>query len=292
LILIGDVDQLPSVGPGNILKDVILAIEANTPPKPNTAAVTRLGYTFRQGTGSSIIHNAHLINQGQIPILDGDPDGDFFMFQVEDSAEAAATLVDLVAKRIPEKFNVRPEDIQVLSPMYRSALGVDALNLALQERLNPLNRQAEVTLAGRTYRVGDKVMQTKNNYNVMVYNGDVGVIQRIDPDSESIEVAMEEDVIEYSWGEIPQQLTLAYACSVHRSQGSEYPVVVMVVSTQHYLMLQRNLLYTGVTRAKKALIIVGTRRALHIAVNNNQVATRWSSLPWRIATAQFADYRK
>lgn len=283
LVLIGDVDQLPSVGPGNVLRDVIQSIENQHHNGTGSGRVTRLEKIFRQGKNSLITQNAHLINQGKPLIIDGQGD-DFFMFQVDDPDEAANILVDVVVRRIPEKFNYNPiKDIQVLAPMYRHSLGVDALNQALQAKLNPVGPTQLRVGQDKIFRLGDKVMQTKNNYDTGVYNGDIGFITEIDAKAQWLLVQMDEDVVKYELEDVEQELTLAYACTVHRAQGSEYPVVVMAVSTQHYVMLQRNLLYTGVTRAKDVVVLVGTRRAVTLASQNNRLSQRWSNLPWRIA---------
>ncbi len=272
LLLVGDVDQLPSVGAGDVLRDLI---------RSNICPVTRLNAIFRQHGGSLIIQNAHQINQGDMPILDNKGD-DFFLFREADPQLASDLLVDVVRNRVPSKFGYHPiDDVQVLSPMYRTPVGVDALNKALQSVLNPPGRLAEQLLNGQIFRVGDKVMQTRNNYEKEVFNGDIGRIHSIDKEEKVITVVMDNRLVEYDW-EDTDQLTLAYACSVHRSQGSEYPAVVIPVLTQHYVMLQRNLLYTAITRAKQLVVLVGTEKAIAIAVRNNKVAQRWSGLDWRL----------
>ncbi len=272
LLLVGDVDQLPSVGAGDVLRDLI---------RSEICPVTRLQVIFRQQSNSLIIQNAHAINQGNMPILDNRGD-DFFLFRQEDPNLASELLVDVVKNRIPNKFGYDPiDDLQVLSPMYRTPIGVDALNKALQTVLNPPGRNAEQLLAGQLYRVGDKVLQTKNNYEKDVFNGDIGRVHSIDKEQKLITLAIENRLVEYDW-EDADQLTLAYACSVHRSQGSEYPCVVIPVMTQHFIMLQRNLLYTAITRAKQVVVLVGNERAIAIAVKNNKVAHRWSGLDWRL----------
>lgn len=272
LLLVGDVDQLPSVGPGDVLRDLI---------RSNICPVTRLNAIFRQQGGSLIIQNAHYINRGEMPIMDNRGD-DFFMFRESDPQLASDLLVDIVKNRVPSKFGYDPIDqIQVLSPMYRTPIGVDALNKSLQSVLNPPGRPAEQLLNGQLFRVGDKVMQTRNNYEKDVFNGDIGRVHSIDKEEKLLTIAMDNRLVEYDW-EDADQLTLAYACSVHRSQGSEYPAVVIPVLTQHYIMLQRNLLYTAITRAKQLVVLVGTERAIAIAVRNNKVAQRWSGLDWRL----------
>lgn len=272
LMLVGDVDQLPSVGAGNVLRDVI---------DSGIAHVTRLTQIFRQGGDSHIIVNAHRINQGQQPFTDNTSE-DFFFFNVADSSDASEMIVDIVKNRIPEKFGFDSmDDVQVLAPMYRGAIGINTLNQALQQTLNGDRRLAEQKLNGVTYRVGDKVMQTRNNYEKDVYNGDIGRIHAIDYDDNLLEVVIDGRIIYYDFTEV-DELMHAYCISTHRSQGSEYPVVVMPVATDHYIMLQRNLLYTAITRAKKLVVLVGTRKALAIAVNNNQVAERYTGLAYRL----------
>jgi exodeoxyribonuclease V alpha subunit len=273
LLLVGDIDQLPSVGAGDVLRDLI---------ESGVAAVVRLETIFRQAADSLIIRNAHRINQGQMP--DTRPDArDFFLFVKEDPSETANLLVDIVGKRVPAKFGLDPlDDIQVLSPMYNGQAGVTQLNLMLQEALNPMGpSKVERRIAGRTFRTGDKVMQTINNYDKSVYNGDIGRITAIDIIEQTLTVNMDGQPVIYDFLEA-DELIHAYAVSVHKSQGSEYPCVVIPVVTQHYMMLQRNLLYTAVTRARRLVILVGTRRAIQIAVRNNPVAKRYTALDWRL----------
>lgn len=272
LLLVGDVDQLPSVGAGDVLRDLIAA---------DVAPVVRLDTIFRQAAGSLIIRNAHRINRGQMPETPSHAQ-DFFLFVKEDPDEAAALLVDIVKHRVPRKFGLDPfDDIQVLSPMYNGSAGVSNLNHLLQLSLNPPGKKAERRLGGRTFRVGDKVMQTVNNYDKSVYNGDIGRIVAIDPIQQTMTVQVDGAPIVYDFLEA-DELIHAYAISVHKSQGSEYSCVVMPILTQHYMMLQRNLLYTAVTRARKLVVLVGTRRAIAIAVKNNRVAERHTALDWRL----------
>ncbi len=219
-----------------------------------------------------------------MPEFSGTETGDFFLFPAESAEKAAEWVVDLVANRIPETFAFDPlADIQVLSPMYRGAAGVDALNMLLQERLNPANKgKIDQNLAGRTFRVGDKVMQIRNNYDKDVYNGDIGLLMGINRIDQTLTVRMDGvREVDYDFSEA-DELVLAYAVSVHKSQGSEFPAVVMPVLTQHYVMLQRNLVYTGITRAAKKCIIVGNNKALRIAINNNKVSERFSGLVNRL----------
>ncbi|MDX1992589.1 MAG: ATP-dependent RecD-like DNA helicase [bacterium] len=268
LMLVGDVDQLPSVGAGNVLRDVI---------DSGAAFVTRLDTIFRQSEQSHIVVNAHRVNQGEMPHTDN-KSADFYFFGEEDPARTAELVVDVVRNRLPNKFGYDPlSDVQVIAPMYRGPSGVNALNDALQAALNSNRRLAEKTLNGRVFRVGDKVMQTKNNYDKEVFNGDIGRIYGLDFDENTLEVVIDGRFVYYDFTEA-EELMHAYCISTHRSQGSEYPVVVMPVLTQHYMMLQRNLLYTAITRAKKMVVMVGSRKAVYMAVQNNKVAERYSGL--------------
>ncbi|MHB8628978.1 MAG: SF1B family DNA helicase RecD2 [Aggregatilineales bacterium] len=273
LLLVGDVDQLPSVGAGDVLRDVIGS---------GVAHVTRLNVIFRQSETSLIVANAHRINHGQLPETPNKKDTDFFMFRIDDPDEAAGEIVDLVKNRIPKQFNFRADrDIQVIAPMYRGSAGVQALNAALQTALNPPGRAAERRMFGAVYRVGDRVMQTRNDYEKDVYNGDIGRIDSIDPQEEALTVIFDGHYVDYMWDEC-DALTHAFCISTHKSQGSEYPVVVMPLLTQHYVMLQRNLLYTAITRARQMVVLVGSMRALTLAVQNDHVAERYSGLCARL----------
>lgn len=268
LMLVGDVDQLPSVGAGNVLKDVI---------NSGLAQVTRLDRIFRQDEDSTITVNAHRINHGEMPHTDN-RSSDFFFFGEQDAESAASLVVDIVVNRLPSKFGVDSfTDVQVIAPMYRGAIGVNALNGALQKALNGAPTREKVTIAGNVLRVGDKVMQTRNNYEKEVFNGDIGVITGISPGESFMRVAIDDRLVEYTFDEA-EELILAYCISTHRSQGSEYPVVVMPVMKQHYMMLQRNLLYTAITRARQTVVLVGDRAAVGMAVNNNRVSERFSGL--------------
>jgi exodeoxyribonuclease V alpha subunit len=207
---------------------------------------------------------------------------DFFLFVKQDPGEASELLIDIIARRIPLKFGLDPmDDVQVLAPMYNGILGVNQLNLTLQSTLNPPGKKAERRIGGRVFRVGDKVMQTINNYDKNVYNGDIGHIMAMDIVQQTITVNIDGAPVVYDFLET-DELVHAFAISVHKSQGAEYPCIVMPLATQHYLMLQRNLLYTAVTRAKKLVILVGTRKALSIAIKNNQVAERHTALDYRL----------
>ncbi|NKB66574.1 MAG: ATP-dependent RecD-like DNA helicase [Candidatus Latescibacteria bacterium] len=270
LVLVGDVDQLPSVGAGSVLRDLIVC---------GALPVVRLTHIFRQAQESQIIINAHKVNQGRFPHIDNRKAQDFFFIQEEEPERIVALIQDLCTRRLPQRYELDPvEDIQVLTPMYRSLTGAHNLNQVLQQALNP---EAPRWKRGHTeYRVGDKVMQIRNNYDKTVFNGDVGRIQSLDAEEQKLVVLFEEEV-EYDFGEL-DELVLAYACSVHKSQGSEYPVVVMPVSTQHYMMLQRNLLYTGITRARQMVVLVGTKQALALAVRNAQITERYTGLADRL----------
>lgn len=273
LLLVGDIDQLPSVGAGNVLRDVI---------DSGAVPVVRLELIFRQAQDSLIVTNAHRINKGQIPLFSKTAT-DFFLFAQDDPDQAADMLVDIVQNRIPRKFGYDPlEDIQVLSPMYRGAVGVDNLNERLQAALNPPAAQkAERRLSGRSFRVGDRVIQMVNNYTLNTFNGDIGRIAAIDPLNQVLRVDMDGQMVDYDWADA-NELTLAYAISVHKSQGSEYRAVVIPVMTTHWAMLSRSILYTAVTRGRELVVLVGTRRAIAIAVRNNQVVERHSGLSARM----------
>jgi exodeoxyribonuclease V alpha subunit len=276
VLFVGDVDQLPSVGAGDVLRDLI---------DSEVAPVTRLNTIFRQAAHSKIITNAHLINQGKFPDFPkGKSEGDFFLFPAEDAAGAADWIIQLVAERIPQKFGFDPtREIQVMAPIYRGPAGVTVLNDRLQEKLNPqANNKPERRLFGMVFRLGDKVMQTQNNYDKDVYNGDIGFIQAIDTVEQYLKVNFDDRPVNFDWSEA-DQLALAYVVSVHKAQGSEFPAIVMPIVTQHYTMLQRNLLYTAITRARKLCVLAGSRRAVSMAVRNNKVAQRFTALEWRLA---------
>lgn len=274
LMLVGDIHQLPSVGAGNVLRDVI---------ESGVAHVTRLETIFRQDQTSQIVLNAFRINHGDQPFLDN-TSSDFFFFKEEDPEAAAELIVDIVKNRLPERFDVDPlRQVQVIAPMYRGAAGVDSLNILLQQALNGSSHKAQRQIFGRTYRAGDKVMQIKNNYEKEVFNGDIGYLRGFDTEDDTIEVVMEDGLrVQYDAATEADQLRHAFCISTHRSQGSEYPVVVIPVLSQHYVMLQRNLLYTAITRAKKAVVLVGSRRAVAMAVSNNKVSERYSGLTPRL----------
>ncbi|MDR3319756.1 MAG: ATP-dependent RecD-like DNA helicase [Desulfovibrio sp.] len=272
LIFVGDVDQLPSVGAGSVLKDIIAS---------KVVSVVTLNEIFRQARTSSIVVNAHKIIKGEMPSLTPTENDDFFFFKSDDPDDALPRVLDVVKMRIPQRFGYRPlEDIQVLTPMNRGSVGTSRLNEALQDTLNP--NGFELVRGGRKYRIGDKVMQIRNNYDKEVYNGDIGIIAGIDTEAQTVSVNVDGRDVEYGYTET-DELVPAYAISIHKSQGSEYPVVVIPIMTQHYAMLQRNLLYTGVTRGKKLVVLVGTQKAIAIAVKNNKISKRNSWLFARLA---------
>jgi exodeoxyribonuclease V alpha subunit len=272
LILVGDVDQLPSVGPGRVLADVI---------RSGAVEVVRLTEIFRQAERSLIVVNAHRVNQGQMPVLESvDSDGDFFFIGRRTPEETAETIAHLVAKRIPARFGFDPvEQIQVLTPRNRGPLGTESLNAKLRELLNP--EGPALTRGGHTLRAGDKVMQVRNNYDLEVWNGDIGRVAAIDEVDQVVRVAVDGREVAYDFASV-DELVPAYACSIHKSQGSEYPCVVIPLHTTHYLMLQRNLLYTAITRAKRLVVLVGEERALRIAVGNRRVRARHTRLAERL----------
>jgi exodeoxyribonuclease V alpha subunit len=315
LILVGDIDQLPSVGPGNVLRDII---------DSGVAKVIRLTQIFRQHHASQIIVNAHRVNEGhmtentpgQAPIVapeevefqneDTPPtpsvasspvrkltsSTDFHMLPVDSPEEAVKRIVSLCSREIPDVYNFDPiDDIQIMAPMHRGVCGVENLNRELQKALNPkkdtefrLRREGEtpeIERFGRLYRVGDKVMQIKNNYDKDVFNGDLGRILSISRENQKVMIKVDEREIEYDFSDLDELLP-AYAISIHKSQGSEYPVVVIPILTQHYVMLQRNLIYTGITRGKKLVILVGSAKALTIAVHNNKTSQRYGMLKTRL----------
>jgi exodeoxyribonuclease V alpha subunit len=282
LILVGDVDQLPSVGPGRVLADLI---------RSDAVEVVRLTEIFRQAERSLIVVNAHRVNEGKMPELQAaDGDGDFFFLPRRDPEEIVETIEELVGKRIPGRFGLDPvEHIQVLTPRNRGPLGTERLNERLRDLLNPLNpKTGEITRGGRSFRVGDKVMQVRNNYDLEVFNGDIGRVAGIDEDEGLLKVTVDGREVQYDLSML-DELTLAYACTIHKSQGSEYPCVVVPLHTQHYLMLERNLLYTALTRARRLAILVGEPRALATAVNNRRVRTRFTRLAERLASSPFAE---
>ncbi|HVB20730.1 MAG TPA: ATP-dependent RecD-like DNA helicase [Ktedonobacteraceae bacterium] len=276
LLMVGDADQLPSVGPGNVLRDLL---------RSESIPTVRLTELFRQAQQSKIIVNAHRINSGQMPYLKSEANSDFFFVTEEDPFRAQRLVLDLVQRRLPARYHLNPmTDIQVLAPMYKGPLGVTILNEELQAQLNP-TASAQVEWAGRTIRVGDKVMQVRNNYDKGVFNGDVGWVRSIQTEDTCLKVEFLEEagplLVKYEFHEL-DELMLAYAVTVHKSQGSEYPAIVLPLTTAHSMLLQRNLLYTAITRAKRLCVLVGQPRALDIAVRNNRVAQRNTGLAERL----------
>ena len=269
LLLVGDIDQLPSVGPGQVLADVIAS---------GAVPVVRLTEVFRQAAQSHIISSAHRINQGSIPDLSPpEAASDFYFVPAADPESAVGRILELVKTRIPRRFGFDPvRDIQVLCPMNRGGVGARSLNIELQAALNPAGDR-KVERFGWTFAPGDKVMQIENDYDKEVYNGDIGYIDDVDPDAGEIVASFDGRVVRYGFGEL-DMLVPAYAATIHKSQGSEYPAVVIPMLTQHYAMLQRNLLYTGVTRGKRLVVLVGQKKAIAIAVRNVAGRRRWSKL--------------
>ena len=285
LILVGDIDQLPSVGAGNVLRDII---------DSGSFPVVRLTRIFRQAQTSRIIMNAHRINEGKNPDISNGKDADFFFMENEDAEAVVPQIVDLVKTKLPNYYHVDSKQIQVLTPMQRGVVGATNLNLALQEALNPTEQ--EIFMRGRgavmmpkdtlrrsgfAFRADDKVMQIKNNYDKEVFNGDIGIIESVDAEERTLKVNFDNRTVEYDITEL-DEIVHAYATTIHKSQGSEYPIVVMPVLMNHYVMLQRNLIYTGITRAKKILVMVGTKKALSYAIRNVTVMKRNTLLKERL----------
>ncbi|WHH58754.1 ATP-dependent RecD-like DNA helicase [Petroclostridium sp. X23] len=272
VILVGDVDQLPSVGAGNVLKDII---------DSGQVEVIKLTRIFRQALGSAIITNAHRINKGEMPNLHSGRNSDFFFIQEDEPQKRVETIQNLCTKRLPQYYKVNPvHDIQVLCPMQRGETGAQNLNAVLQEALNPTH--VTIKYGGTVYRLNDKVMQIKNNYDKNVFNGDIGTIVNMDTEDKTLVIRFDGNDVEYDATEL-DEVVLAYATTVHKSQGSEYKIVVAPFTMQHYMMLQRNLLYTCVTRAKKVFVLVGAKKAVGIAVSNNKIEQRNTMLSMRLA---------
>jgi exodeoxyribonuclease V alpha subunit len=276
LIIVGDVDQLPSVGPGQALADIIAS---------NAFPVARLTEIFRQAAGSRIVTNAHRVNRGQMPELapPGDGASDFYFVDAADPADAATKVIEIVRNRVPRRFGMNSvRDIQVLCPMQRGGVGARSLNVRLQRELNPGQAgDPVVERFGYTYRVGDKVMQTENDYDKEVYNGDVGLVTDIDTDAADMVIDFDGRRVTYGFGEL-DEVALCYATTIHKSQGSEYPCVVIPILMQHYMMLERNLLYTGITRGRRLVVLVGQRKAVGTAVAGVKDRRRWSKLRERL----------
>ena len=272
LLFVGDVSQLPSVGSGAVLTDLINA---------NIIATTRLQEIFRQAANSHIIVNAHRINQGQMPLSPQIKGADFYIVYSENTEEIVNKLIDLVTQRIPRKLHFNPiNDIQVLAPMRRGAVGTMSLNVALQQSLNG-NASPKVSRFGWTFAAGDKVMQIRNNYNKEVFNGDIGIVLAINLADNIVSVNFDGRQVNYAFHEL-DELNLAYAISIHKSQGSEFPVIIIPIVMQHYVLLARNLLYTGVTRGKKLVILIGQQKAIAMAIHNNRESVRLTKLAERL----------
>jgi exodeoxyribonuclease V alpha subunit len=269
LLIVGDIDQLPSVGPGQVLADIIGS---------GAVPVVRLTEVFRQAAASRIIVNAHRLNLGLMPDLTSPAsDTDFYFVPAEDPETAVQRILELVKTRIPKRFGLNPiRDIQVLCPMQRGGVGARSLNIELQAALNPAGER-KIERFGWTFAPGDKVMQIENDYDKEVYNGDIGYVSDVDPEASELTASFDGRSVTYGFGEL-DTLVPAYAATIHKSQGSEYPAVVIPVMTQHYTMLQRNLLYTGITRGKRLVVLVGQKKAIAIAVRNVSGRRRWSKL--------------
>ncbi|MCJ7809860.1 MAG: AAA family ATPase, partial [Desulfobulbaceae bacterium] len=276
-VLVGDVNQLPSVGAGNVLKDIISS---------GTVPVVLLDTIFRQARDSRIIVNAHRINEGLLPeTKNEDLKSDFFFIEKDVPETVLRIILDLASDRIPDHFGLNPVDeIQVITPMHKGIVGAGNLNLELQRRLNP--GEGGITRGNRIFRVGDKVMQTRNNYEKEVFNGDMGRITQIDPEQREVSITFDGRKVVFDFVDL-DEIVLSYAVSVHKSQGSEFPAIIIPVLTQHYIMLQRNLLYTAVTRGRKLVVLVGTRKALAIAVHNDRMKKRHTFLSERLQTASW-----
>ncbi len=275
-ILVGDVNQLPSVGAGNVLNDIIAS---------GAVPVVELNEIFRQARESSIVVNAHLINSGSVPSFKRSSEGgrldDFYFIEKEEPEDVLKLIIQMVKERIPKRFGLDPVDeIQVLTPMHKGTVGAGNLNAQLQNALRP-TQEGGVSRGGRHFRTGDKVMQIKNNYDKDVFNGDIGRVVRIDYESQEATLSFDGREVAYDFADL-DEIVLAYAVSVHKSQGSEYPAVVIPVLTQHYVLLQRNLIYTAITRGKKLVVLIGTKRALTIAVKNDKTQKRYTRLRARL----------
>lgn len=276
LLLVGDADQLPSVGPGNVLRDLL---------RSEAIPTVRLTDLFRQAAASQIIVNAHRVNTGQMPSVQREPHSDFYFIAEEDPMRVQRRVLDYVQNRIPHHYHLNPlSEIQVLTPMYKGVVGVSLLNEELQARLNPTTA-GMLEWGGHTFRLGDKVMQIRNDYDKGVFNGDIGWVRQINKENSTLKVEFQEEagplLVEYEFHEL-DELVLAYAVTIHKSQGSEYPAIIVPLVQQHYMLLQRNLLYTAITRAKRLCIVIGQPRALEVAVKNDRVALRNTALAERL----------
>ena len=273
LVMVGDIDQLPSVGAGNVLRDII---ESQKIP------VIRLTRIFRQAQSSRIVMSAHAINQGKFPDTSNGKETDFFFIQKEEPEAVAEEIVNLVKNRLSKAYRQKTSNIQVLTPMQRGIVGAANLNISLQAALN--SNQTALNRGGYSFREGDRVMQLRNNYDKDVFNGDLGYVEKVDLEERTLQVNFDDRLVEYDVSEL-DELTLAYATTIHKSQGSEYPIVVMPVLMTHYVMLQRNLIYTGITRAKKICVLIGTKKALSFAIRNMTVLKRNTKLKERLNPA-------
>ena len=282
VILVGDVDQLPSVGPGSVLAELISS---------GVVPVVRLTEIFRQAAESQIVTAAYAMNEGRMPhLLAPEELGDFYFIESQAPEAIRDLIVRLVKERIPQRFGFDPQtDIQVLTPMNRSVLGARNLNQVLQDALNPGDGAPEVERFGWTFRIGDRVIQTENDYDRDVFNGDLGLIEKINRVEQELVVNFEGRLVEYDFGDL-DELALAYVLSIHKSQGSEFPCVVIPLHTQHYMMLQRNLLYTAVTRGKQLVVVVGTKKALSMAVSRQDTSRRYTALRKRLAAAYASEF--
>ena len=280
LLLVGDVDQLPSVGPGNVLRDIISS---------DVVPVVRLTRIFRQAQTSRIIMNAHAINEGRFPDISNGKQSDFFFMESEDPEQLAATIVSLVKSRLPQAYHVASTSIQVLTPVQRSVIGASNLNISIQQAVNPVGEGLQ--RGGYTFRKNDRVMQLKNDYQKEVFNGDMGIVTLVNMEDRTLTVDFDGKSVEYESSEL-DELSLSYATTIHKSQGSEYPIVIIPVHFTNYVMLQRNLIYTAVTRAKKICILIGTRKALWYAVNHNTVTQRNTLLKERLQGKIVAVYQR
>ncbi|MBO5015923.1 MAG: ATP-dependent RecD-like DNA helicase [Bacteroidaceae bacterium] len=270
LVLVGDIDQLPSVGAGNVLRDII---------DSERIPVIRLTRIFRQAQSSRIVMSAHAINQGRFPDTSNGKETDFFFMQIEEPEMVAENIVKLVKERLPKAYKQPISNIQVLTPMQRGVVGASNLNISLQAALNP--SQLALNRGGYSFNINDRVMQLRNNYDKEVFNGDLGYVSQVNMEDRTLQVDFDGKYVEYEVSEL-DELTLAYATTIHKSQGSEYPIVVMPVLMTHYVMLQRNLIYTGITRAKKICVLLGTKKALSFAIRNMSVLKRNTKLKERL----------
>ena len=275
LVLVGDVNQLPSVGPGSVLRDMIIS---------GIFPVVELNEIFRQAKESLIIVNAHRINNGQFPILRSHKkEPDFYFIEEEDPEKGLCTILNLVKSRIPKRFGFDPiSDIQVITPMNKGIVGADNLNERLQHSLNPSS--VGMSKGTRRFNIKDKVMQIRNNYEKGIFNGDIGRIVEIDQENQEVFISFDTGIVKYDYSEL-DEITLAYAISVHKAQGSEYPAIVLPIFIQHYVLLQRNLIYTAVTRGKRLVVIIGSKKAFMIGIKNNKIQRRYTRLDKRLLDA-------